>query len=300
MARKASARDSVAQLGDASWALQSAARGRRDPPAAARQGAAAGRALRARSGTSPALASAAAAITEPDEIAIIDEIGELSFGATHAALQRARPGTAARAGSGSETASRSCAGTTATSSRRRWPAPSSARSPSTSTRPSRSPARRGDGAREHHRPDLRRGVRRPAWTTAADVRRFVAWSDGGARDPTARGADRGPRRRAGSARPAGERPLHHPHLGHDGHAQGRPARLARGAYAARRLPLQDPAARGRDRGHLRAPLPLLGLQPLRARPAARGDDGAAAALRPRGCAAPRSPSTGPGPWSWCR
>jgi acyl-CoA synthetase (AMP-forming)/AMP-acid ligase II len=36
-----------------------------------------------RLGTSPALASAGSAITEPDEIALIDEIGALSFGATH-------------------------------------------------------------------------------------------------------------------------------------------------------------------------------------------------------------------------
>jgi fatty-acyl-CoA synthase len=36
-----------------------------------------------RLGTSPALASAGAAITEPDELALIDEIGALSFGATH-------------------------------------------------------------------------------------------------------------------------------------------------------------------------------------------------------------------------
>ena len=36
-----------------------------------------------RLGTSPALASAGSAITEPDRIAIVDEIGTLSFGATH-------------------------------------------------------------------------------------------------------------------------------------------------------------------------------------------------------------------------
>jgi AMP-binding enzyme len=36
-----------------------------------------------RLGTSPALASAGGAITEPDRIAIVDEIGMLSFGTTH-------------------------------------------------------------------------------------------------------------------------------------------------------------------------------------------------------------------------
>ena len=45
-----------------------------------------------RLGTSPALGSAATAITHPDDTAIIDEIGTLSFAATHArsnALARA-------------------------------------------------------------------------------------------------------------------------------------------------------------------------------------------------------------------
>ena len=47
------------------------------------------------------------------------------------ALERARPRPPRRGRSGWATASRSCAATTATSSRRRWPARSSARSPST-------------------------------------------------------------------------------------------------------------------------------------------------------------------------
>jgi hypothetical protein len=83
-----------------------------------------------RLGTSPALASAGAAITEPDELAIIDEIGALSFGATHE-RSNALAWACGSAGWASGTALRSCAATTATSSRRRWPAPSSGPSRST-------------------------------------------------------------------------------------------------------------------------------------------------------------------------
>src|SRR5688572_29513738 len=71
-----------AQVGDAAWAVKvlrdaGVVRPLR-PDKAVRLGE-----RFVRLGTSPALASAGAAITEPDELALIDEIGTLSFGATH-------------------------------------------------------------------------------------------------------------------------------------------------------------------------------------------------------------------------
>ena len=75
---------------------------------------------------SPALGAAANAISVPDRVAIIDEAGSLTWERTHRrsnALARALRDEGVEMGTGS----RSCAATIATSSRRRWLAPSSAR-----------------------------------------------------------------------------------------------------------------------------------------------------------------------------
>ena len=86
--------------------------------------------------------------------------------------------------------------------------------------------------------------------------------------------------------------LRDPHLGHDRHAEGRPALQPRRALHDRLAARQDPLPRRLDDGDRGAALPLLGLLPLRDEPADRLDDGAAPPLRPRadpgrGAAQPR-------------
>ena len=217
----------------------------------------------------------------PDATAIIDEAGALTWAETHR-----RSNALARAlrdeGIERATGSRSCAATTATSSRRRWPARSSAPSPSTSTPPSlgrswptswsaRAPALIYDQEFAELLSEVPGGLRR-----------YVAWEDEVDEDrrDDRRGADlRRPRedlepptsRAATSSSPRGP-----PERRRAPSAASRRAERARGAV------LQDPPALRRDGDDRRAPLPLLGLPALHAQPAHGGHHGAAAAVRSRG------------------
>ena len=159
----------------------------------------------------------------------------------------------------------------------------------------RAAARGRDGAREAHGADLRPGVHRSALRRCQGwLRRFVAWEEKsrGRRDD-GRAADLGcPRRGPRAALRAG--PLHHPHLRHHRHAEGRAAQRARGPERPRGAVLEDPAPLRGDGDDRRAPLPLLGLPALHAQPADRRDDGPAAEASTRRTRCGRSPSTGPG------
>ncbi len=123
-------------------------------------------------------------------------------------------------------------------------------------------------------------------------RRFIAWSEPGssAAEPTleqliAAGSD------AELAGAVGERARRDPHLGHDGHAQGRRAHAARHARAGGGAVLEDPAEGARDDDDRGAAVPLLGLRALHARLGAVLDARAAqrASIQRRRSA--RSPST---------
>ena len=144
----------------------------------------------------------------------------------------------------------------------------------------------------------------PACSTDVDGGRRAArrLERGGRRRRTdARRADRARRRARTSSRPPTSRRFVILTSGTTGTPEGRPARQPR--RPRRRSPRcsrQDPLPRARDDDDRGAALPLLGLLPLRPQPAARLDDGPAPPLRPRGDAARRSPSTAPRCWRWCR
>ena len=113
------------------------------------------------------------------------------------------------------------------------------------------------------------------------IARIVAWTDGDPEGDDARLADRRqPRLRPQAA--ARQTPLRHPHLGHDRHAQGRPALQSRRLDGDGLADRQDPLPGARDDGDRGTALSLLGLLPLRDEPANRLDDGVAASLRSRG------------------
>ena len=131
------------------------------------------------------------------------------------------------------------------------------------------------------------------------VARIVAWTDGETDGPDARLADRR-RRRLRPEAAARQAALRHPHLGHDRHAEGRPALQPRRPAGDGGADRQDPLPQPRDDDDRGAALPLLGLLPLRHEPADRLDDGAAAPLRPGGDAAGGRRSTAPTCWRWCR
>ena len=162
-------------------------------------------------------------------------------------------------------------------------------------------AGRGDAPRGAEGAGLRRGVRGPA----GGRRRFRARGSsagtrrgaGGADD--ARAADRRRRRRRPPAA-AGQAALRDPHLGHDRHAEGRPALQPRRPARDRRADRQDPLPQPRDDDDRGAALPLLGLLPLRHEPADRLDDGAAPPLRPRGRRCARCSAAAPRCWRRCR
>ena len=152
-----------------------------------------------------------------------------------------------------------------------------------------------DRAREARGADLRPGVHRSALRRrrrAAPLRRLGGRSEG--TDETTLEqlisgvARRGPRAALRA------RPLHHPHLRHDRHPEGRPAQPARGPGLPGGAVLEDPAPLRRDGDDRRAPVPLLGLPALHAQPADRGDDGPAAAASTRRTRCGRPPSTAPG------
>ena len=126
-----------------------------------------------------------------------------------------------------------------------------------------------------------------------EVARVIGWSDGGSRGADAGAADR---RRRGVRPEAAARQtaLRDPHLGHDRDAEGRPALQPRRPAGDRGADRQDPLPHPRDDDDRGAALSLLGLLPLHHEPADRLDDGAAAALRPRGHAARRAGKPRPG------
>ena len=130
------------------------------------------------------------------------------------------------------------------------------------------------------------------------VQRVVGWSDGGAEADAELTLEQLIARRRG-LRPeaaAGETALRDPHLGHDRDAEGGPALQPRRPLHARGADRQDPLPQPDDDDDRGAAVSLLGLLPLRDEPADRLDDGAAAALRPRGDAArgPAEPGRGAG------
>ena len=111
-----------------------------------------------------------------------------------------------------------------------------------------------------------------------------------ARRRPARGEDDGraaDRRRRRLRPPAAARQaaLRHPHLGHHGDAEGRPADQPGRADGAGRGARHDPLPQPPDDDDRGAALPLLGLLPLRHEPADRLDHGAAPPLRSGGDAA---------------
>ena len=95
-------------------------------------------------------------------------------------------------------------------------------------------------------------------------------------------------------------PLHHPHLRHDRHAEGRPAQRARGPERPGGAVLEDPAPLRGDGDDRRAPLPLLGLPALHAQPADRRRRWSCARSSIRRTRCGRSPSTAPGSSRSCR
>ena len=116
-------------------------------------------------------------------------------------------------------------------------------------------------------------------------KRFIAWydpeaTDGERTDPTLEelieAADPEHAGAAGRVRARGD-----PHLGHDRHAEGRDAQAAGDDRAGRRAPVQDPAARAPAHVHRRAAVPLVGLRALHARDAAQLDAHPQAQVRPR-------------------
>ena len=148
--------------------------------------------------------------------------------------------------------------------------------------------------------DLRPGVHRSALRRrrlGTPLRRLGG--EGGDRRNHARAVDlevsrRGPR---ASLRAW---PLHHPHLRHDGHTQGRPAQRAGGPRLPGGAVLEDPAPLRRDGDDRRAPVPLLGVPALHAEPADRGDDGLDDRSSTRRTRCGPQPSTGQGSSRWSR
>ena len=124
-----------------------------------------------------------------------------------------------------------------------------------------------------------------AWTegeageTGTTLEALIASGDESSTDPPKRGG-----------------PLRHPHLGDDRDAEGSAADQPRRPRRARRALRPHPLSQRRADDDRLAPVSLLGLHPLRPRPAARLDDDPAPALRPRGNAAggPGSPRPGAG------
>ena len=140
--------------------------------------------------------------------------------------------------------------------------------------------------------DLRRRVRRARrrGRRGAQTLRRLERARRRLRGSDARGPDRGRLDcRARAARR--ERPRRDPHLGHDGHAEGRSAQTAGHARARRGAVLEDPAEGARDDDDRRAAVPLVGLRALHAWPRALLDDRAAPQVRSRADAAAPSPST---------
>ncbi len=246
-----------------------------------------GSALRAW-GASPAAGIAASAIRRPDRVAVIDERGERTFAELESrsnSLARAlRREAGVQAGDSVAVMCRNhggfveaifaCAklGATVLLMNTDFAGPAARR---------RRRARTAEGGRSTTPSSPRCSRTRPRASP-----HVVSWGDEG--DSTGasdrRRADRGHVRRP--ARSAGRsEPLRHPHLGHDGHAEGRAAQLARLARAAGGPVRPDPAAgRARD-PHRRADVSLLGLPPLHARARARLDLRSAAPLQARGGAA---------------
>ena len=93
----------------------------------------------ARWGPTPAAGYTVSATRYPDEVAIVDEAGTLTFRQIHERTNALAHALARRRHRARATASRSCAATTAASSRPSWRARSSAPTPCSST--PRSPSR---------------------------------------------------------------------------------------------------------------------------------------------------------------
>ena len=123
-------------------------------------------------------------------------------------------------------------------------------------------AGRGDAARGTEGARLRRGVRRPARRGRRERRADRRLDRRRRRGADARLADRRQRRLQPEAA-ARQAALRDPHLGHDRHAEGRPALQPRRAAGDGGADRQDPLPRPRDDDDRRAALPLLGLLPLR-------------------------------------
>ena len=255
----------------------------------------------ARWGRSPAAGSISLADRFPDETAIIDELGTLTFAEVHTrtnALAHALSDRGINEGDGVGIMCRNHRGfieaTVAVSKlgrRRALP----------EHRLRRAAADRGGGAREAGGDHLRRGVRRAARgrRQAAQALRRLARLGEPAR-PHARRADRrrrprrrGPARRARAARsssPAAPPARPRAPRAATRSRSTRPCRCCRRSRCTTRQ--TDP--------HRRAAVPLLGLRPLHARAAPRLDLRAAAQVRPRGTAWPRSARTRATRWWWCR
>ena len=133
----------------------------------------------------PAAGYRAAAARYPDEPAVIDELGTLTFRRSTSGPTRSRT-RCARDGSARATASRSCAATTAAgSSRRRL---LEARRPRAvpQHRVLRAAARRRGQAREAEGDHLRPGVRRGARDAGQRRKRYIAWHEPGDGRPRTR------------------------------------------------------------------------------------------------------------------
>ena len=216
-------------------------------------------------GPTPAAGYTASAIRYPNEPAVIDELGTLTFGEV-ARRTNALADSLAKPGSGRATASRSCAATIAASSTSRSPAPSSAPTRCSSTRcsPAADHGRLRAGVAGGHR--LRRGVRRsrPGRDRGPPALRGVDRRGVRARRTHAGGAHR-PGRRVRSQRAVGKGPRRDPHVGDHGDPEGREPQAARVAGPGGGAVLEDSAQGTRAHAHRSAHVPLMGVRALHAR-----------------------------------